>query len=404
MPRNEARIYGLLRKSLVGELLDTQFDLFSARSTRAGNVTKPRALFANHEALAASSERDPPHDLDEEGEGGEIDEIVKDRLPYDDILKMRKRMSRTASDSNLATKGMQRIILNRRVLVTDTAFNIWQALLYYLYTDEIVFVPLRSQGSKIGRHGSLDGPPPCSPKSMYRLACKIKHDKLQAKALAAIHSSLTEHNIVQEWSSSLKSRLVHYIFSHFPDLLSFEERPSAAYRHPPDESLAKSTNTNFSSNDESEDDKWLHTIEHCLTGACRVSSESCIIPAIKWREESRIGRGLIWAKDAVHALTRMSTASASSHRHALPEAVVVSVEASHSQISVLGGQAACQQNDGVKVEGDVMDEDEAEEDPVAKKLRLTLLALAKRAPLDKIAPLPAALVPAHSIRKIVPTI
>ncbi|KAG1868348.1 hypothetical protein DFJ58DRAFT_742708 [Suillus subalutaceus] len=38
----------------------------------------------------------------------------------------------------------------------------------------------------------------------------------------------------------------------------------------------------------------------------------------------------------------------------------------------------------------------------AKKLRLTL-ALAKRAPLDKIAPLPAALVPAH-IRKIVPTI
>lgn len=63
-----------------------------------------------------------------------------------------------------------------------------------------------------------------------------------------------------------------------------------------------------------------------------------------------------------------------------------------------------QQNDGVKVEEkDAMDTDGAEEDPVVKKLRLTLLALAKRAPLDKIAPLPAALVPAH-IRKIVPTI
>lgn len=63
-----------------------------------------------------------------------------------------------------------------------------------------------------------------------------------------------------------------------------------------------------------------------------------------------------------------------------------------------------QQNDGVKVEEkDAMDIDGAEEDPVVKKLRLTLLALAKRAPLDKIAPLPAALVPAH-IRKIVPTI
>jgi bromodomain-containing protein 7/9 len=63
-----------------------------------------------------------------------------------------------------------------------------------------------------------------------------------------------------------------------------------------------------------------------------------------------------------------------------------------------------QQNDRVKVEEkDAMDIDGAEEDPVVKKLRLTLLALAKRAPLDKIAPLPAALVPAH-IRKIVPTI
>lgn len=63
-----------------------------------------------------------------------------------------------------------------------------------------------------------------------------------------------------------------------------------------------------------------------------------------------------------------------------------------------------QQNDGVKVEEkDAMDIDGAEEDPIVKKLRLTLLALAKRAPLDKIAPLPAALVPAH-IRKIVPTI
>ncbi|KAG1719558.1 uncharacterized protein EDB91DRAFT_1180441 [Suillus paluster] len=63
-----------------------------------------------------------------------------------------------------------------------------------------------------------------------------------------------------------------------------------------------------------------------------------------------------------------------------------------------------EQNKGVKrEEEDVMDVDGAEEDVVAKKLRLMLLALAKRAPLDKIAPLPAALVPAH-IRQIVPTV
>lgn len=45
---------------------------------------------------------------------------------------------------------------------------------------------------------------------------------------------------------------------------------------------------------------------------------------------------------------------------------------------------------------------EGEEDPTLKKLRLNLLALAKRAPLDQIMKLPAELVPAH-LRHIVPT-
>lgn len=44
-----------------------------------------------------------------------------------------------------------------------------------------------------------------------------------------------------------------------------------------------------------------------------------------------------------------------------------------------------------------------EEDPEMKKIRLNLLAVAKRAPIDKIARLPAALVPPH-IRHIVPTL
>ncbi|KZT30051.1 Bromodomain-domain-containing protein [Neolentinus lepideus HHB14362 ss-1] len=43
------------------------------------------------------------------------------------------------------------------------------------------------------------------------------------------------------------------------------------------------------------------------------------------------------------------------------------------------------------------------EDPTVRKLRLSLLALAKRAPLDKIARLPPDLVPAH-IRHVVPTL
>lgn len=45
---------------------------------------------------------------------------------------------------------------------------------------------------------------------------------------------------------------------------------------------------------------------------------------------------------------------------------------------------------------------EGAEDPTMRKIRLTLLALAKRAPLDKIAKLPTDLVPSH-LRNIVPT-
>ena len=47
-------------------------------------------------------------------------------------------------------------------------------------------------------------------------------------------------------------------------------------------------------------------------------------------------------------------------------------------------------------------EGEVEEEAVMKKLRLNLLALAKRAPLDQIMKLPPELVPAH-LRHIVPT-
>lgn len=50
---------------------------------------------------------------------------------------------------------------------------------------------------------------------------------------------------------------------------------------------------------------------------------------------------------------------------------------------------------------DVSDDGDLEE-PLTKRIRLNLLALAKRAPLDKIAPLPAELVP-ESIRGMVPT-
>ena len=45
-----------LRKSLLGEeLINTQFHLFSARSSPSGRVTKPRILCANNVLLVKSS-------------------------------------------------------------------------------------------------------------------------------------------------------------------------------------------------------------------------------------------------------------------------------------------------------------------------------------------------------------
>ena len=58
------------------------------------------------------------------------------------------------------------------------------------------------------------------------------------------------------------------------------------------------------------------------------------------------------------------------------------------------------QDGDVKMEGSA---DEDAEDPLVRKLRLNLLSLAKRAPLDKLSRLPSNLVP-EAIRHIVPTI
>jgi hypothetical protein len=113
-------------------------------------------------------------DLDEEDD--EVDETIQNT---------------PTAVNDLAIKEAHCTILSRSVLVKDTAFDTcglllpyysglslidfhrWLALLYYMYTDEIFFAPLRSQGSRTARHRSFDVPPPCSPKSMYRLACKV---------------------------------------------------------------------------------------------------------------------------------------------------------------------------------------------------------------------------------------
>jgi hypothetical protein len=55
MLSTHAQIGGVLKKAFRGELIDTQFCVYTARSKREGKATKPQAFFVNDEALAASS-------------------------------------------------------------------------------------------------------------------------------------------------------------------------------------------------------------------------------------------------------------------------------------------------------------------------------------------------------------
>ncbi|EJC99522.1 uncharacterized protein FOMMEDRAFT_128149 [Fomitiporia mediterranea MF3/22] len=82
-------------------------------------------------------------------------------------------------------------------------------------------------------------------------------------------------------------------------------------------------------------------------------------------------------------------------------AIEHALNASGEALRELGRRTLVQERDGIKheTEDDVGDV----EDPLMRRTRLTLIALAKRAPIDRIARLPPELVPVH-IRHIVPTI
>ena len=48
-----------------------------------------------------------------------------------------------------------------------------RALIFYLYTGEVAFAPLKSQGVDRPNELAIAQVPLCSPKSMYRIADKV---------------------------------------------------------------------------------------------------------------------------------------------------------------------------------------------------------------------------------------
>ncbi|KAH7908931.1 hypothetical protein BJ138DRAFT_301542 [Hygrophoropsis aurantiaca] len=99
--------------------------------------------------------------------------------------------------------------IGRMMLVKGAAYKTWHAFIYYCYTDQINFSPLKSQKSLPQKPPAAHvdhNPPTCSPKSMYRLADKIGNTRLKQIAFEAIRASLSTENILKEALSKFTSR------------------------------------------------------------------------------------------------------------------------------------------------------------------------------------------------------
>ncbi|KAF9008575.1 hypothetical protein BDZ89DRAFT_1144108 [Hymenopellis radicata] len=111
--------------------------------------------------------------------------------------------------------------MGRVIVLKDTAFATWEALIRYIYFNETHFSNLRSTGSPApaGFPGVQ-----CSPKSMYRLADKFGIDTLKALALENIKKQMTVQNVVTEVFSKFSSLYpevlhaeVEYLLDHYAD-------------------------------------------------------------------------------------------------------------------------------------------------------------------------------------------
>lgn len=107
----------------------------------------------------------------------------------------------------------------REIVVTETAFTTYRALLVYLQTEHLEFAPLLSSFNDLSppsevtqrRHKKVttprpDGlslPLPASPKSIYRLAHLLSLPDLSAQALASLSSQLTPSNVLYELFDSV---------------------------------------------------------------------------------------------------------------------------------------------------------------------------------------------------------
>ncbi|KAG2146421.1 uncharacterized protein EDB93DRAFT_474797 [Suillus bovinus] len=111
------------------------------------------------------------------------------------------------------------------VLVRNTAFATWASYVYYRYTGQVSFYPLKSK-DPLSRRNNGTETLRCSPKSMYRLAFKLKNERLKALAFQAIKSNLSKNNILDEAFS--------WFTAQYPDIQKMELEFLMEFRSAPE--------------------------------------------------------------------------------------------------------------------------------------------------------------------------
>ncbi|KAG0706048.1 hypothetical protein DFH29DRAFT_200896 [Suillus ampliporus] len=115
------------------------------------------------------------------------------------------------------------------LLVRNTAFTTWASYVYYCYTGQVSFYPLKSE-DPYSRRDKTTETLRCSPKSMYRLAVKLEHTRLQALASQAIKSSLSKNNTLDEAFSWFTAQYSDIRKMELEFLLEFRSAPEVSAR------------------------------------------------------------------------------------------------------------------------------------------------------------------------------
>ncbi|KAF8214583.1 hypothetical protein K438DRAFT_1801718 [Mycena galopus ATCC 62051] len=259
LPRPRERVEAALAETIRGEeVIDIKFYAYTHKG--AGYVARPRPMFAKTALLRGHSEAldtylsgvsgpagfaesklvDLDADVPQEEKFTNYDYMSDSDLDTDDEEETASEETTGAfiSSSELPpfppsrltspSAEVAQVTTPRRighvVAVKGHAFRTWNALLYYLYTNKIVFCTPSSRA-----HGTSQIPE-CSAKSMYRLADKFHLEKLKSLALESLRFQLSANNIVREAFSTFTSLFpeiqdieAEFLVKHLPNVAGIDE-------------------------------------------------------------------------------------------------------------------------------------------------------------------------------------